>query len=67
MDSPMPYEAALTADPSLLLLVLAVLAVVVLIGRFMLRLAWKLVTLTAIGVVAFYVGTVVIPTVLGAA
>lgn len=67
MDSPMPYEAALTADPSMVLLVLAVLAVVVLLGRFLLNIAWRLLTLTAVGIAAFYVGTVVLPTVLGAA
>lgn len=63
----MPYEATLTTDPSLVLLVLAVLAVVVLLGRFLLHLAWRLVTLTAVGVVAFYLGTVVLPTLLSAA
>ncbi|WP_336362136.1 hypothetical protein [Halalkalicoccus salilacus] len=67
MDSPMPYEAAITADPSMTLLVLAVLAVVVLLGRFLLNLAWRLLTLTAVGIAVFYVGTVVLPTVLGAA
>lgn len=67
MDSPMPYEAAITADPSMVLLVLAVLAVVVLLGRFLLNLAWRLLTLTAVGIAVFYVGTVVLPTVLGAA
>jgi hypothetical protein len=67
MDSPMPYEATLTTDPSLLFLVLAVLAVVVLLGRFLLNLAWRLVTLTAAGIVAFYLGTVVLPTLLSAA
>lgn len=63
----MPYEAAITADPSMTLLVLAVLAVVVLLGRFLLNLAWRLLTLTAVGIAVFYVGTVVLPTVLGAA
>lgn len=63
----MPYEAAITADPSMVLLVLAVLAVVVLLGRFLLNLAWRLLTLTAVGIAVFYVGTVVLPTVLGAA
>lgn len=67
MDSPMPYEAVLTADPSMVLLVLAVLAVVVLLGRFLLNLAWRLLTLTALGIAVFYVGTVVLPTLLGAA
>ncbi|MFC7008725.1 hypothetical protein ACFQKF_14045 [Halalkalicoccus sp. GCM10025322] len=67
MDSPMPYEAAITADPSMTLLVLAVLAVVVLLGRFLLNLAWRLLTLTAVGIAVFYVGTVVLPTVLGTA
>jgi hypothetical protein len=67
MGSPMPYEATLSTDPGLLLLVLAVLAVVVLLGRFLLRLAWRLVTITAVGIVAFYLGTVVLPTLLGAA
>lgn len=60
----MPYEAALTGDPSMLMLVLAILVVVVLLGRLLFRVAWRLVTLTAVGVVAFYVGTVVLPTVL---
>ena len=63
----MPYEAVLTADPSMVLLVLAVLAVVVLLGRFLLNLAWRLLTLTALGIAVFYVGTVVLPTLLGAA
>ncbi|WP_390192618.1 hypothetical protein [Halalkalicoccus salilacus] len=63
----MPYEAAITADPSMTLLVLAVLAVVVLLGRFLLNLAWRLLTLTAVGIAVFYVGTVVLPTVLGTA
>lgn len=63
----MPYEAALTTDPGLLFLVLAVLAVVVLLGRFLLKLAWRLVTLTVVGIVAFYLGTVVLPTLLHAA
>ena len=63
----MPYEAAITTDPSMVLLVLAVLAVVVLLGRFLLNLAWRLLTLTAVGIAVFYVGTVVLPTVLGAA
>jgi low affinity Fe/Cu permease len=63
----MPYEATLSTDPGLLLLVLAVLAVVVLLGRFLLRLAWQLVALTSIAIVAFYFGTVVFPTLLGAA
>lgn len=63
----MPYEAALTTDPGLLFLVLAVLAVVVLLGRFLLNLAWRLVALTTVGIVAFYLGTVVLPTLLHAA
>lgn len=62
----MPYEAALTTDPGLLFLVLAVLAVVVLLGRFLLNLAWRLVALTTVGIVAFYLGTVVLPTLLHA-
>lgn len=63
----MPYEAALTTDPGLLFLVLAVLAVVVLLGRFLLKLAWRLVALTTVGIVAFYLGTVVLPNLLHAA
>ena len=63
----MPYEAALTADPSMTLLVLAVIAVVILLGRFLLNLAWRLVTLTTVGIVAFYLGTVVLPSLLHAA
>ncbi len=62
----MPYEAALTADPSMTLLVLAVIAVVILLGRFLLNLAWRLVTLTTVGIVAFYLGTVVLPSLLQA-
>lgn len=61
----MPYEAALPGEPSLLL-ILAVLVVVVLVGRLLLRLGWRLVTLTSIVIIAFYVGTVVVPTLLGA-
>jgi hypothetical protein len=40
---------------------------VVLLGRFLLNLIWRLVTLTAVGIVAFYLGTVVLPTLLSAA
>lgn len=67
MDAPVPSEALFTGDPSLVLLVLAVLVVVLFVGRFLLNLAWRLVLLTTAAVVAFYLGTVVLPTVLGMA
>jgi hypothetical protein len=66
MGPPMPYEAALPGEPNLLL-ILAVLVVVVLVGQLLFRLGWRLVTLTSIVIIAFYVGTVVIPTLLDAA
>lgn len=55
-----------SADPGLVLLVLAVLVAVILVGRFLLNLAWRLVMITTVAVVAFYLGTVVLPTVLHA-
>ncbi|MEM4781742.1 MAG: hypothetical protein QXG03_09320 [Halalkalicoccus sp.] len=63
MDEPIPAEAALAADPSMVLLVLAVLVVVVLVGRFLLNLAWRLVVMTTAGILAFYAVTVVLPSV----
>ncbi|KYH26036.1 hypothetical protein HAPAU_11260 [Halalkalicoccus paucihalophilus] len=63
MDTQVPLEAALAADSSLVLLVLAVLVVVVLVGRFLLKLAWRLVAMTTVGIVVFYAVTVVLPSV----
>lgn len=63
MDTQVPVEAALAADSSLVLLVLAVLVVVVLVGRFLLKLAWRLVAMTTVGIIAFYTVTVVLPSV----
>lgn len=59
----MPMEATLVGDPSMVLLVLAVLAVVVLVGRFLLKLAWRFVAMTTAAIVAFYAVTVVLPSV----
>lgn len=56
-------EAFLAADSSMLLLVLAALAVVLLIGRFLLNLAWRLVAVTSAAIVTFYAVTVVLPSV----
>lgn len=66
MGPPMPYEAALPSEPSLLL-ILAVLVVVVLVGQLLFRLGWRLVTLTSIVIIAFYAGMVVVPSLLDAA
>lgn len=63
MDSTMPYEAAITADPSMVLLVLAALVVVLFVGRFLLKLAWRLVAMTTVGIITFYAVTVVLPSV----
>ncbi|MCH7659807.1 MAG: hypothetical protein IH933_04255 [Euryarchaeota archaeon] len=63
MDEPVPMEAFLAADSSMLLLVLAALAVVLLIGRFLLNLAWRLVAVTSAAIVTFYAVTVVLPSV----
>ncbi|MCL7417142.1 MAG: hypothetical protein M8354_04810, partial [Halalkalicoccus sp.] len=63
MDTQVPLEAALAADSSLVLLVLAVVAVVVLVGRFLLKLAWRLVAMTTVGIIVFYAVTVVLPSV----
>lgn len=54
-------EAFLAADLSMILFVLAVLVVVIFIGRFLLDLAWRFVLLTIAVIVAFYVVTVVLP------
>lgn len=62
MDEAVPMEAFLASDSSILL-VLAVLAVVLLVGRFLLRLAWRLVAVTSVAVVTFYAVTVVLPSV----
>lgn len=61
MEEQIPLEAALAADSSMVLLVLAALVVVVLIGRFLLRLAWRLVAVTTAAIIAFYAVTVVLP------
>ncbi|MDL5362248.1 hypothetical protein [Halalkalicoccus sp. NIPERK01] len=63
MEEQIPLEAALAADSSMVLLVLAALVVVVLIGRFLLRLAWRLVAVTTAAILAFYAVTVVLPSV----
>ncbi|ADJ14159.1 hypothetical protein [Halalkalicoccus jeotgali] len=63
MDEPIPMEAALAADSSMALLVLAALVVVILVGRFLLNLAWRLVAMTTVAIVAFYAVTVVLPSV----
>ncbi len=63
MDESIPLEAFLAADPSMVLLVLAALVVVVLVGRFLLTLAWRLVAMTTAAIVAFYAVTVVLPSV----
>lgn len=63
MDEPVPMEAFLAADSSMVLLVLAALAVVLLVGRFLLNLAWRLVAMTTAGIIAFYAVTVVLPSV----
>lgn len=57
----MPMEATLVGDPSMVLLVLAALAVVVLIGRFLLKLAWRFVAMTTAAILVFYAVTVVLP------
>jgi low affinity Fe/Cu permease len=56
-------EAFLAADSSMVLLVLAALAVVLLVGRFLLNLAWRLVAVTTVGIVTFYAVAVVLPSV----
>ncbi len=61
MDERIPLEAALAADPSMVLLVLAALVVVILVGRFLLNIAWRLVVLTTVAIVVFYAVTVVLP------
>lgn len=63
MDDSIPLEAFLAADPSMVLLVLAVLVVVILLGRFLLNLAWRLIVMTTAAIVTFYVVTVVLPSV----
>lgn len=63
MNEVVPYEAFLAADPSLVLLVLATLVVVILVGRFLLNLAWRLVVITTAAIVTFYAVTVVLPSV----
>lgn len=63
MNDQVLLESALAADPSLVLLVLAVLVVVIFLGRFLLNLAWRLVMMTTTVVVAFYAVTVVLPSV----
>lgn len=65
MDVPVPPEMLFSADLSLPLLAVAAL-VVVFLGRFLFRLAWRLVTFTAVVIVAFYLGTVVLPNALHA-
>lgn len=64
MNTSIPPETLLAADPSMLLLALVVLVVLIFVGRFLFNLAWRLVALTTVVVVAFYLGTVVLPTIL---
>lgn len=60
MNIVLPLEAFLAVDTDIMLLVLAVLVIVIFVGRFLLNLAWRLIVMLITVVVSFYAVTIVL-------
>lgn len=60
MNVVLPLEAFLAVDTDIMLLVLAVLVIVIFVGRFLLNLAWRLIVMLITVVVSFYAVTIVL-------
>lgn len=60
MNVLLPSETFLAVDPDIMLLVLAVLVIVIYVGRFLLNLAWSLIVMLITVVVSFYAVAIVL-------